>query len=337
LDGQSLEGFSPEKTSYSIALPIGTTILPDITWTQGDPYQQVNITPGGIDGTTRIVVTAAAGNTVTYRLTFSTEKSANNTLLGIALDGTPLEAFHPDTLNYTITLPAGTSTLPTISYTQGDEYQTVTVNTNTSTRIVRIQVKAGNGTSRVYTLTFEVEKSANALLQMIYLNGDSLDNFTPEQLNYTVKLNEEIIPDITVDQNPSQKVNITQPASFGTAIITVQPEVGTTVEYSIIFTSTSTPTIPEFATDSFPASSDVSLAAIYVNGKLYQENPTTQTYTYQLPWRTTQVPTVVPVAGSLGQSTSVLNLSRRFRQHPIDIYLQKYYSLFRKKVKTFWK
>ena len=305
LDGQSLEGFSAEKTSYSITLPIGTTTLPEITWTQGDPYQQVNITPGGIDGTTRIVVTAAAGNTVTYRLTFSTEKSANNTLLGIALDGTPLEAFHPDTLNYTITLPAGTTTLPAISHTQGDEFQTVTVNTNTSTRIVRIQVKAGNGTSRVYTLTFDVEKSANALLQMIYLNGDSLDNFTPEQLNYTVTLNEEIIPDITVDQNPSQKVNITQPASFGTAIITVQPEVGTAVEYSIIFTSTSTPTIPEFATDSFPASSDVSLAAIYVNGELYQENPTTQIYTYQLPWHTAQVPSVVPVAGSLGQNITV--------------------------------
>ena len=305
LDGQSLEGFSPEKTNYSITMPIGTTTLPDITWTQGDPYQQVNITQGGIDGTTRIVVTAAAGNTVTYRLTFSTEKSANNTLKGIAIDGTPLEAFHPDTLNYTITLPAGTTTLPAVTYTQGDEYQIVTVNTNTSTRIVRIQVKAGNGTSRVYTLTFEVEKSANALLQMIYLNGDSLDNFTPEQLNYTVTLNEEIIPDITVDQNPSQKVNITQPASFGTAIISVQPEVGTSVEYSIVFTSNSTPTIPEFATDSFPALSDASLAAIYVNGELYQKNPTTQTYTYQLPWHTAQVPSVVPVAGSLGQNITV--------------------------------
>ena len=305
LDGQSLEGFSPEKTSYSITLPIGTTTLPDITWTQGDPYQQVNVTPSGVDGTTRIIVTAAAGNTVTYRLTFSTEKSFNNTLLGIALDGTPLEAFHPDTLNYTITLPAGTTTLPAISYTQGDEYQTVTVNTNTATRIVRIQVKAGNGTSRIYTLTFEIEKSANALLQMIYLNGDSLDNFTPEQLNYIVALDKEIIPDITVDQNPSQKVNITQPASFGTAIITVQPEVGTAVEYSILFVSTSTPTIPEFATDSFPASSDASLAAIYVNGELYKKNPTTQTYTYQLPWHTAQVPSVVPVAGSLGQNITV--------------------------------
>ena len=305
LDGQPLEGFAPEKTSYSITLPIGTTTLPAITWTQGDPYQQVTLTEGGVDGTTRIVVTAADGNTVTYRLTFNTEKSSNNALQSIALDGTPLAGFHPDTLNYTITLPAGTTTLPTVTYTPGDEYQTITLSTSTATRTVRIVVKAGDGSSRVYTLTFEIEKSANALLQMIYLNGDSLDNFIPEQLNYTVALTEENIPDITVAQNANQKVNITQPASYGTAHITVQPEVGTPVEYTIIFTSASAPTIPDFATDSFPLSADVSLAAIYVNGQLYKQNPVPQTYTYQLPWHTAQVPSVVPVAGTLGQTITV--------------------------------
>ena len=305
LDGQPIEDFSPEKTNYSFTLPVGTTTLPAITWTQGDPYQQVTITEGGVDGTTRIVVTAAAGNTVTYRLTFATEKSSNNALQGIALDGTPLEVFHPDTLNYTITLPAGTTALPVVTYTQGDEYQTVTLSTSTATRTVRIVVKAGDGSSRVYTLTFEIEKSANALLQMIYLDGDSLENFTPEQLTYIVALQQEIIPDITVTQNANQKVNITQPASFGTAHITVQPEVGTPIEYTIIFTSASEPAIPEFAVDSFPLSNDVSLAAIYINGALYQENPVAQTYTYSLPWRTAQVPSVVPVAGALGQTITV--------------------------------
>ena len=307
LDGQFIEGFSPEQTSYVFTLPIGTTTLPAITWTQGDPYQTVSITEGGVDGTTRIVVTAAAGNTVTYRLTFSTEKSSNNALQGIALDGQALQGFHPDTLNYTVTLPAGTTVLPVVTYTPGDEYQTITLSTSTATRTVRIVVKAGDGSSRVYTLTFEIEKSANALLQMIYLNGDSLDNFIPEQLNYTVALTEENIPDITVAQNANQKVNITQPASYGTAHITVQPEVGTPVEYTIIFASASAPTIPNFATDSFPLSADVSLAAIYVNGQLYKQNPVPQTYTYQLPWHTAQVPSVVPVAGTLGQTITMSN------------------------------
>ena len=305
LDGQPIEGFSPEQTNYSFTLPIGTTTLPDITWTQGDPYQTVSITEGGVDGTTRIVVTAAAGNTVTYRLTFSTEKSSNNALQSIALDGTPLEGFHPDTLNYSITLPAGTTALPVVTYTPGDEYQTVTLNTSAATRTIRIVVKAGDGSSRVYTLNFEVEKSANALLKMIYLDGDSLANFSPEQLSYIVPLNQDLIPDITVDQSPDQKVNITQPNSFGTARITVQPEVGTPIEYTIIFTSASEPAIPEFATDSFPLSNDASLAAIYINGALYQENPAAQTYTYSLPWHTAQVPSVVPVANSLGQTITV--------------------------------
>ena len=305
LNGQPIEGFSPEQTNYAITLPIGTTTLPAITWTQGDPYQTISITEGGVDGTTRIVVTAAAGNTVTYRLTFSTEKSTNNALQAIALDDKPLESFHPDTLSYTITLPAGTTTLPIVTYTQSDEYQTVTTNTNATTRTVRIVVKAGDGSSRVYTLTFEVEKSANALLKMIYLDGDSLADFNPEQLSYIVPLEQDQIPDITVEQSPDQKVNITQPNSFGTARIMVQPEVGTPIEYTIIFTSSSEPAIPEFAADSFPLSNDVSLAAIYVNGELYQANPAPQTYTYELPWRTAQVPSVVPVANSLGQIITI--------------------------------
>lgn len=305
LDGQSIQGFSPEKTNYSFTLPVGTTKLPTITWTQGDPYQNVSITEGGVDGTTRIVVTAAAGNTVTYRLSFSTEKSSNNALQSIAIDGVALDGFHQDTLNYTITLPAGTNALPVVSYIAGDEYQAITVNTSSATRTVRIIVKAGDGSSRVYVLTFEVEKSTNALLKMIYLNGDSLENFVPEQLTYTVKLDQEVIPEITVDPNPNQKVNITQPASFGTAHIMVQPEAGSAIEYAITFASSAEPTIPDFATDSFPASSNASLEAIYINGKLYQQNPAPQTYTYNLPWRTAQVPTVVPVAGSLGQNITV--------------------------------
>ena len=305
LDGQLIEGFSPEQTSYVFTLPIGTTTLPAITWTQGDPYQTVSITEGGVDGTTRIVVTAAAGNTVTYRLTFSTEKSSNNALQGITLDGQALQGFHPDTLNYTVTLPAGTTALPVVTYTQGDEYQIVTLSTSAATRTVRIVVKAGDGSSRVYTLTFEIEKSANALLQMIYLNGDSLENFTPEQLNYTVVLHEDIIPDITVDKDPSQQVNITQPASFGTAHIMVQPEAGSAIEYTITFASSAEPEIPAFATDSFPASADASLAAIYINGELYQQNPAAPTYRYELPWRTAQVPAVVPVAGALGQTITM--------------------------------
>ena len=61
-----------------------------------------------------------------------------------------------------------------VTYTPGDAYQTVTLNTSAATRTIRIVVKAGDGSSRVYTLSFEVEKSANALLKMIYLDGDGV-------------------------------------------------------------------------------------------------------------------------------------------------------------------
>ena len=77
LDGEPIADFAPEKTLYTITLPLGTTALPAIVFTKGDNYQTVEMTEGGVDGTTRIVVTAASGAKTTYRLLFQTEKSTN--------------------------------------------------------------------------------------------------------------------------------------------------------------------------------------------------------------------------------------------------------------------
>ena len=306
LDGTPIAGFDPEVTNYSFDLPLGTTELPTISWTQGDQYQSVQMIEGGVDGTTRIVVTAAAGNTITYRLTFHTLKSANNALNAIFLDGDTLPGFDADSLTYVVTLPAGTSAMPAITYSQGDEYQTVTLSRNESAMTARIVVKAGDGSQRVYNLTFRVEKSANALLQMIYLNGEPLADFSPETMNYVVRLSAENIPAITVSASDGQQVNITTPATFGTATITVTPEEGTPAVYSIIFQSDSEPVLPDFAQDSFPVTYSALLAAIYVDGVIYQENPVPGTvYVDSLPWRTEQIPSVAPVAATKGQTITM--------------------------------
>ena len=306
LDGEPIADFAPEKTVYTITLPLGTTALPAIAFTKGDNYQTVEMTEGGVDGTTRIVVTAASGAKTTYRLVFQTEKSTNNALAGIALDGEPLENFHPDTLNYKITLPAGTKNIPAVSYTQGDSYQQVAMTSNLSQMTVRLTVTAGNGSTRVYMIAFEVEKSANALLQMIYLNGTELEGFTPEQLDYSLVWNSATMPQVTVLANEGQKISIVSPSTYGTARIMVTPEEGTPNTYTVRLNSPEEVVIPAFPMDSFPASSDATLAALYIGGELYTPfDPATLSYTYPLPWRTYQVPAVVPVAATTGQTITV--------------------------------
>lgn len=306
LDGTPLPGFSPEQTVYSITLPLGTTSLPQITWTQGDPYQTVRLIEGGVDGTTRIEVTAASGATTTYRLQFRTVKSSNNALSAIMLDGDTLPGFNPDTLSYRVTVPAGTSTLPAITYTLGDEYQTVNLSVNQSLMTARLVVTAGDGSTRQYVITFEVQKSENAFLQMIYLDGASLSGFEPSVLDYTLTWPTATMPQITVLPDEGQTITISSPSTYGTARIVVTPEEGTPNVYQIHFISADQVAIPAFPVDSFPESDDASLAALFIDGLAYDAfQPDQYDYTYPLPYRTTQVPAVVPVAGERSQTITV--------------------------------
>lgn len=234
--GEPLADFSAEKTSYTYTLPIGTTQLPEISVDKGDEYQTVNILTGGINGTTRITVTAQNGNSTIYQIAFSVHKATDATLKMIYLDGQPLEGFSPDILEYNCPLPKGTTQLPVITYDQADEYQTVTVRSGGINGDYKITVRPQTGASQTYILHFSVATSDNASLGMIYLDGQPLENFNPDTFDYTITLPMGVttIPTVTFDKGEeSQKVlNI---LSSNVQTIKVTAENGKTNTYSITF------------------------------------------------------------------------------------------------------
>ena len=304
LDGKALEGFTPEQLAYTIDLPLGTTSLPVITWTKGDNYQTVTLTEGGVDGVTRIEVKAASGATSTYRLTFRTAKSGNTALAGIAIDGEPLEGFQADKLEYKVTLPAGTTKLPNVTYTKGDAYQTVSVSVNQTAMTVRLVVTAGDGSTRLYIITFDVQKSENAFLQAIYLDGVKLAGFAPATLNYTITWNKASSPKVTVDAEAGQSITISKPALYGVIRISVTPEEGTPNTYAIRLNPANDVPMPDCPV--FPERNEARLNGLFIGGEEYKDfKPDTYSYTYPLAWRTYQVPAVVPVAATLGQTITV--------------------------------
>lgn len=320
INGTDLPDFSPNKTEYAYSLPIGTTEMPTIEPIKGDEYQTVNIVDGGLNGITRITVTAGNGNTTVYQITFSVQQATNATLKMIYIDGVELEGFDKDQLEYTVNLPQGTTKQPVVTYTQNDEYQTVTVrsgsnveddykitvrpqsgasrtyiihfrvatSSNTALKMIyvagtpladfdasvlnytytlpagvsaipsvsydkaeasqkvlsmcentvhTITVTAENGDKRTYTITFIIQKSENAFLRMIYLDGQPLSGFDKNKLTYTVALTKATCPRITVDKENGQQVTITTPYAAGVAQIRVTPESGSANTYSITFTS----------------------------------------------------------------------------------------------------
>ena len=237
LDGVALNGFAPNKKSYTYQLPIGTTTLPTITYDKGDEYQTVVVTtPSGLTGTARIAVTAEDGNSTIYQITFSVAKATNATLKMIYLDGQPLVGYDPNVLEYNCPLPQGTLKLPVITYDKGDEYQTVTVRDGGINGDYKITVRPQSGASQTYTLHFSVATSDNADLKMIYLDGRELDGFNPNILNYidTLPMGVLTIPEVTFDKGDvSQKVLSIRSNNVQT--IKVTAESGKTKTYTITF------------------------------------------------------------------------------------------------------
>lgn len=317
IGGVDLEGFDPDVTTYAYALPVGTTTLPEITPIPGDEYQTISVTTAGLNGKTRITVTAGNGTTTIYQIAFSVATFSDNTLQGIYLDGVLIEGFEAekeeyyvnlpqgttvrpavtyqlvnenlqtasvrdfsglngdykitvrpqsgasrtyiihfsvatssntdllmiylngveipgfrsDSLNYIDSLPEGVTTIPTVTFKKAEESQRVL--SVLENKVQRITVTAESGAKKEYTIRFIPRASANAFLNMIYLDGVVLPGFKKEVLEYSYPLTGETCPAITVDKAPGQQVTITAPFGAGDAIIKVLPEDGSGNTYTI--------------------------------------------------------------------------------------------------------
>ena len=324
IGGVDLEGFDPDVTTYAYALPVGTTTLPEITPIPGDEYQTISVTTAGLNGKTRITVTAGNGTTTIYQIAFSVATFSDNTLQGIYLDGVLIEGFEAekeeyyvnlpqgttvrpavtyqlvnenlqtasvrdfsglngdykitvrpqsgasrtyiihfsvatssntdllmiylngveipgfrsDSLNYIDSLPEGITTIPTVTFKKAEESQRVL--SVLENKVQRITVTAESGAKKEYTVRFIPRASANAFLNMIYLDGVVLPGFKKEVLEYSYPLTGETCPAITVDKAPGQQVTITAPFGAGDAIIKVLPEDGSGNTYTIHFVAKAT-------------------------------------------------------------------------------------------------
>jgi hypothetical protein len=230
--GVTLMNYQPNILNYSVLLPRGTTQLPEIIYTKGESNQTVLMQQGGVNGETKITVTAQNGSVSIYRINFSVEVSTNSKLANIAVGGINIENFNPEILSYNIELTSGTTVLPAITYELGDYAQTVQVTYGGVNGTTTLKVKAENvAYTTSYLLNFTVLQSANAQLDSIFINDTPLDGFSPDILKYTYILPDEearaTTPKITVKKgSEGQTVSIIAPQYTGIAIIEVISETG---------------------------------------------------------------------------------------------------------------
>ena len=287
--------FSPEVTAYTCALNRGTTTVPAINAVKGDETQVVRIDENGVNGVAKITVKAQSGATTVYTISFSVAVSSDATLKNILVGGESLEGFAPSVYEYSITLPAGTTTLPAIDAVKNDDAQRVIINRGGVNGQTSIQVIAEDGTTATYKLNFSVEKSANATLQNIYVDGVALAGFDPEVLEYTYILaeNAEKCPKLTAEGYAGQVITITTPLTYGTARIEVTPEEGAKNVYTVLFTT---------AKSTNNTLSDIQLDGVTLNGFAAEVND----YNVVLPMATTSLPVITYTKGEETQNVQVI-------------------------------
>ena len=287
--------FDPEVLKYTCALNRGTTVVPAISYVKGDETQVVRIDENGVNGTAKITVKAQSGATSTYEIAFSVPVSSDATLKDIKVGGVSIEGFEPSNVEYSLSLPAGTTSLPTIEAVKNDDAQRVVINRGGVNGTTSIQVIAESGATKTYKLKFSVEKSANATLKNIFVDGVALADFNPEVLEYTYILPSDAVnnPKLTAEGYAGQVINIISPLVFGTARIEVTPESGEKNVYTVLFTT---------AKSSNNQLADIQLDGVTIDGFAPEVNE----YNVVLPMGTTSLPAITYTKGIESQNVQVI-------------------------------
>lgn len=297
IDGNPVAGFAPDKFDYEYRLPLGTVEMPKVNYVKGNEFQTVNVELGGLDGITRITVVAQSGKQSLYKINFKTEKSSVSTLSGISVNGVPVADFSPEKKDYSVELPVGTVTAPVVTYIKGDAGQTVTVNSGGLNGKTYIVVKAQDGSSTTYTLTFTVYVSDNSRLEDILLDNVSLAGFAPDRTEYDIPLDRgtQKLPEITYKKgDPTQAVTKIENGVNGTTRITVKAQSGAVTVYLLNF--------------SVETNSNVTLTNIYIGGTALDGFESGKTaYEVELPSGTTEVPEITFDKGDAAQSVMIMS------------------------------
>ena len=297
VDGKPLPNFRPDSTYYEYQLPVGTTAVPEVKGIAGDAYQKVDDPVyGGLNGTTRISVTAGDGSTTTYNIKFSVDTYTDNTLKSLSVGGgyslqdknyNPV-SFDPQVNEYWVKLnPETTTTLPAVTAVlQNEQYQDTVVRRPTSLNgDYKITVRPRNGASRTYVIHFVFKQSDNTALQMIFLDGQPLEGFDPDKTEYTQVLDTgtTVLPVVTAQLGEaSQDTSIVRDGK--TVRITVKAKSGARRTYKIKFI--------------IPSASSAQLEMIYVGGQPIEGfEPNKDEYDYILNTATCPAVTVKAAEG----------------------------------------
>ena len=203
VDGTTVPGFDPDTTSYTLE-PVANNKT-SVTIEAESSEEHATITGTGSqnlsvgDNALKVTVTAQDGTTKKEYTINIRRKSDDNTLseLTITSDpaGTLSPAFDPTKTAYTYSVDADEDSV-TIAATATDDHATVSGTGTYNPRTdgpVEITVTSENGSTKTYTVTFDVAESSNADLSNLGVTGYTISpSFNKDTLTYNVTVPSDV-------------------------------------------------------------------------------------------------------------------------------------------------
>lgn len=225
------------------------------------------------------------------------DETTDATLSLLTVDGDTIEGFNSTYLTYTVTVPFGSTTVPTIAATAkvANASAVVTEATDLDGTTTVVVTSEDGAYTNTYSITFvEAVDPTDASLLDITVDGMSMDNFDATVLDYIVSIDDTTVPTIeAVATSPASTVTVEAAATISDATyITVISEDSTvTTVYTVTFVSTSSvedvnaseiSIYPTVSTGEFTISNNAgaSVISIYnLSGKLVKQMATTEATT----------------------------------------------------------
>ena len=233
--GIPVPNFNPATTSYAVLLPFSASQAPavsvELDWKYTDTNFSQTINSNGGRATIN-VISENRQNNISYMVTFQRQGSVRLINLFYNLGGgAPVAvsaSFDPATLRYTVNLPIATTDIPVLTYVAEDGRALISQNAlSTPEGTIKLTVITANGIpdTLTYEVTFTVIRSTEALLSDLQVDGITIDNFNPNQTNYSIEYEyaTTTLPLITATATqPDARIKIESITGYPqTAVITV--------------------------------------------------------------------------------------------------------------------
>lgn len=240
------------------------------------------------DSGANVLVTAEDGTTKTYVIKFSRNKSSDNTLQSLSIDGVSFnETFAPTTTLYTATVD-GTVASINVRAVVNDSNATIVSGTgshnlNYGTNTIQVRVKAENNTTKDYTITVNRSKKTISTLTDLTVDGTTVNGFNEITQTY----NYGTVP----YEKTSVLIGYTKKDSDSTVTGdgTVQLNTGNnTIRVEVLAHDGTTKTIYEINIYRTPSSNSY-LSDLSVSGYPFTFNKTTNDYNIEVPYEVSSV------------------------------------------------